>query len=161
MAQYLRHSVTMVYIWVMELNQWIAELTDDTAQDIAKKAGLPKRTVQHQLNTGRMSLENIVKIAVAYSRHPLRTLIEWEIIDPAWASVPDIEAALKLASEDQLGDEVIRRMKLNPDSVGYSTADELAARRSGKSDRAIPSEWEGLAVADSSPDHPEEDTDFD
>lgn len=116
----------------MELNQWIAELTDDTAQDIAKKAGLPKRTVQHQLNTGRMSLENIVKIAVAYSRHPLRTLIEWEVIDPAWASVPDIEAALRLASEDQLGDEVIRRMKLNPDSVGNHTVDELAARRSNK-----------------------------
>ena len=116
----------------MELNQWIAELTDDTAQDIAKKAGLPKRTVQHQLNTGRMSLENIIKISVAYHRHPMRALIEWGIVDEAWASVPDIEAALRLASEDQLGDEVIRRMKLNPDSVGNKSVDELAARRSRK-----------------------------
>lgn len=146
----------------MELNEWIAGITDDTAQDIAAKAGLPKRTVQHQMNTGRMSIENIIKIAAAYSHHPLRTLIEWEIIDPAWASVPDIEAALRLATEDQLADEVLRRMKLAPDAtLGDKTVDELAARRSTEANPDVPTTWQDHAVADHSPDHDEEDTDFD
>lgn len=114
----------------MDLHQWLAGITDDNAQDIAARANLPKRTVQHQMNTGRMSIENVIKIAAAYGHHPLRTLIEWGIVDPAWESVPDIEAALRMATEDQLGEEVLYRMKLNPGAtVGDKTVDHLAARR--------------------------------
>lgn len=143
----------------MELNEWLAGITDDTAQDIADRAGLPKRTVQHQVNTGRMSLENIVKIAAAYNHHPLRALIEWEIIDPAWASVPDIKAALRLASEDDLGEEVLYRMKINPGAtVGDKSVDDLAARRRSP---AVHPLHDDEAVADPSPDEPEEGLDFD
>ena len=66
----------------MNLTQWIEQVTGGaTAQEIAKAADLPVRTVQHQLSTGRMSLENKILIGVAYRHHPLRTLIEWEVVN--------------------------------------------------------------------------------
>lgn len=122
----------------MELTEWLAGITNDDAQEIAERAGIPKRTVQHQIKTGRMSIENIVKIAAAYGHHPVSTLIDWEVIGPEWQDLPDIRAALRLASEDDLGEEVLRRMKLGVPTVGDLTVDDLAERH--------------LRVADSSPD---------
>jgi hypothetical protein len=95
----------------MEIASWIASLTDDSARDIANKAGLPARTVQHQITNGKMSVENLLAISIAYNRHPLRTLIDFGIIDIAWANVPDISAALKMATDDQLTEEILRRLK--------------------------------------------------
>lgn len=135
----------------MELSQWLASVTDcATAQEIAAAADLPKRTVQHQISTGRMSLENKVLIGVAYGHHPLRTLIEWDIINPEWERIPDIDAALRLATEDQLADEVLRRMKIGVSSDAFTTpVDDLASRRSNVDVRHVDTE---LYVADMSPD---------
>lgn len=136
----------------MELSQWLATITGSaTAQEIAAAGNLPKRTVQHQISTGRMSLENKVLIGVAYGHHPLRTLIEWDIINPEWERIPDIDAALRLATEDQLADEVLRRMKIGVDSDALTTpVDDLAQRRRSNVDvRHVDAE---LYVADMSPD---------
>lgn len=115
----------------MDLNTWIAEITGGTTpQEIATAADLPVRTVQHQLSTGRMSLENRILIGVAYGHHPLRTLIEWEVVNPEWERIPDIDAALRLATEDQLADEVLRRMKLGVNTEALTTpVDDLAKKR--------------------------------
>jgi len=97
----------------MDLHQWISDVTgDESAQNISRQSGVPLRTVQNSLSTGRMGLENKLLISTAYGRHPLRTLVEWGVIDSAWESVPDIEAALRIAGEEQLAREVLRRMKL-------------------------------------------------
>lgn len=118
----------------MNLTQWIEQVTGGaTPQEIAKAANLPVRTVQHQLSTGRMSLENKILIGVAYRHHPMRTLVEWEVVNPEWASVPDIEAALRLAGEEQLADEVLRRMLNGKTDAFDATVDDLAARRSNTS----------------------------
>ncbi len=95
----------------MEIATWIASLTDDSARDIAKKAGLPARTVQHQITTGKMSVENLIAISIAYNQHPLHTLIDFGIVDISWANVPDVASALKIATDDELTDEILRRLK--------------------------------------------------
>lgn len=124
----------------MNLTQWIEQVTGGaTPQEIAKAANLPVRTVQHQLSTGRMSLENKILIGVAYRHHPMRTLVEWEVVNPEWASVPDIEAALRLAGEEQLADEVLRRMLNGKTDAFDATVDDLAARRSNTSDSDVDS----------------------
>lgn len=150
--QSLRTYVSMVMIMGMNLTQWIEQVTGGaTPQEIAKAAKLPVRTVQHQLSTGRMSLENKILIGVAYRHHPMRTLVEWEIVNPEWASVPDIEAALRIAGEEQLADEVLRRMLIGKAEAFNVTVDELARRRSNTQQSSV----EGVpygAVADSSPD---------
>ena len=147
----LRSYTTARRFYGMELSQWLATITGSaTAQEIAAAADLPKRTVQHQISTGRMSLENKVLIGVAYGHHPLRTLIEWDIINPEWERIPDIDAALRLATEDQLADEVLRRMKIGVSSDAFTTpVDDLASRRSNVDVRHVDTE---LYVADMSPD---------
>ena len=136
----------------MELNDWLQKVTSGaSAQEMASKAEIPLRTLQHQLSTGRMSLENKIRIATAFSHHPLRTLVEWGVVDHAWESVPDIEAALRLATEEELADQVLERMKrgLSNDSPLDTPVDELMERRTI---RAVDL---GEYAADSSPVEPE------
>ena len=153
----MRDYVSVAMLKAMNLTQWIEQVTGGaTPQEIAKAAKLPVRTVQHQLSTGRMSLENKILIGVAYRHHPMRTLVEWEVVNPEWASVPDIEAALRLAGEEQLADEVLRRMLSGKNDAFDATVDELAARRSN----TPPSDVEPLpSAANRRPLEPEEGDD--
>ena len=90
----------------MNPTHWIATLTDDTVKQVAKKANIPERTLHHQIGRGTLSIENILKIAVTYNHHPTRALIEWGHIDASWERIPDIEAALRAASEEPTLDEL-------------------------------------------------------
>ena len=95
----------------MDFSSWLEDLTIDPVSSIASKSGVPLRTLQHQVNANRPSFENLVRISAAYGRHPLHTLVEWGLLDSAWETVPNIEAALKLSTDAQLTNEVLRRLK--------------------------------------------------
>ncbi|AKJ72307.1 HTH DNA binding protein [Gordonia phage GMA4] len=124
-----------IYCRHMETTDWIAGLPATTTREIAKRSGISERTLQHQVTTGRVTMENIAKIAIAYSIHPLRALIDTDYIDEAWSQVPDVTAALRLASNDQLADEILRRLNAAGDAgieepaVFTEPVDDLAARR--------------------------------
>lgn len=145
----------------MNPHEWLRSITDDGPNAIARRAAISERTLYSQLERGALSVPNILKVCRAYDSNPIRALIDWGHIDAAWASVPDVEAALRLASDEQLTDEVLRRLKLIPRHPDYDTpVDELARRRAS----APPVFDDGAGdvgslpmVADSSPDHPEED----
>lgn len=121
----------------MDTNDWLHGLTDGaTPRQVADKTGLSERTLRHQLTTGRMSVENAVKISAAYGRHPLRTLIDFGIVDAAWAQVPDIDAALDLAPDDKLIEQLEKRLK-RADAMGRAELfdtpiSELPSRHGGK-----------------------------
>lgn len=132
----------------MDSRTWIGTITSDAQNEVARRAGIPQRTLYHQLDRG-LSAENIIRIAVAYSRHPLRALIDTGHIDPAWSMAPDVESALLLATDDQLTDEILRRLTTsNAPSVFDTPIDELITPGS---------DYE--AVADSSPDEDDHDHD--
>ena len=145
----------------MDARTWLETITDDQPGTIAKKAGIPRRTLYHQLERGTFPIDNIIKITDAYGTSPIDALMEIGVIDRAWANVPDVVAALRLATDDQLTDEILRRLKLG--SRNFDTpVDELDARRSNTTTPAIRAVDNDLPyVADSSPDEPEEGTDFD
>ena len=90
----------------MKFNEWLATLTDDGNAEIAKKTGIPKRTLQYQVAHDKPSLENLICISAAYGRSPISTLISLGFIDEVWAHVPDIEAALRLATDEQMTDQI-------------------------------------------------------
>lgn len=145
----------------MNLEKWLTNITTDTAPEIAQRTGIPKRTLQHQIATGRMSIENLIKIGAAYGHHPLETLIEFEVIDPVWRTIPDIRAALKLAPEEWLADEVLNRMRLGAKTDEFTVPlDELVERKRCKTKPEVtPSpadgwQYEEMAAADESPDEP-------
>lgn len=118
----------------MDIHELLAKVTDDSGRAIAKKVGLPERTVLHQISTGRMPLDNVIKITAAYGYSPIRALIDLGELDATWSQVPDVEAALRLATDEQLTDEFLRRLKAAPNPDWDAPVGDLeAARRARKS----------------------------
>lgn len=146
----------------MQHTDWLATMTGGASlRQIARTAGIAYSTLNTQTSRGHLSAEHVIAIAAAYNAHPVRALIATGYLDADAAHAPDIEAALRLASDEQLTDEVLRRLKLIPRHPDYDTpVDELARRRA-----PTPPTFDASAgdvgslpmVADSSPDHPEED----
>ena len=99
------------YTQSMEFGEWLRKVTDDTIPVVARKVGLSPRTLQHQVRNDIMNIENVVKIAEAYSINPVRELIDLGYISSAWEKIPDIEGALRLATDSQLTDEILRRLE--------------------------------------------------
>lgn len=142
---------------------WLQAITDDSTATIAVKAGISKRTLNHQIAREHLSVENVLAIAMAYDHHPLRALIDLGHVDPAWSQVPDVVGALRLASDYQIADEVLRRMLDGRAHTAFTTPVENldTGHRDGPPTPHIVQFDPERSVADSSPFHPEENTDFD
>jgi len=103
-----------------------------------------------------------MKIAQAYNVSPVAALVDTEYLDPKWAETVSAEVALRTVTEDQLADEVLRRMKIGIETDVFLTpVDELAARhdvRPAFYDDGTVEEWDSSEpyAADSSPDETEE-----
>lgn len=124
----------------MEHTEWLASVTDrDSARTIAKRSGVPGRTVLNQMEKGRLSAENVIRIADGYGQSPVRALVDTGFIDEQWAETVDPITALRQVSEEDLADEVLRRMKLpGAHEVLDTPVDELDARRGEKSNDQVP-----------------------
>lgn len=127
-------------MWHMDHSEWITEVSDhETINAIATKADIVPRTFARQVERRNISAENVIAIAIAYGHHPVGALVDTGYLEEKWARQVDPSRILQKVSEDQLADEVIRRMKLGIErsSPLNTPVDELAARRksaSGASD---------------------------
>ncbi|WP_296103787.1 helix-turn-helix transcriptional regulator [uncultured Corynebacterium sp.] len=143
----------------MKHDQWLHQITDDSVRSAAKKIDVAPRTLATQLEKGRISPENVIAIAVAYGHHPVGALVDTGYLDAKWAEQVDPARALRTVTEDDLADEVLRRMKLGVERNGSldTPVDELAQRRHvtppAYSD-VTPDEEDLPYVADNSPDEP-------
>lgn len=115
----------------MKHDQWLHQITDDSVRSAAKKIDVAPRTLATQLEKGRISPENVIAIAVAYGHHPVGALVDTGYLDAKWAEQVDPARALRTVTEDELADEVLRRMKLGVERDGPldTPIDELAQRR--------------------------------
>lgn len=148
----------------MNFPEWLTQTTTDSRGDVAARVGLPLRTLQYQLRN-RPKIETVIAIADAYGHSPFVALVDLGYVDARWLSdlEDNVTAALMAATPDQLTDEILRRLNLG--SSDFDTpVDDLAARRSNTAPPPIGDvghDERPLRVADSSPDHPEESTEFD
>lgn len=116
----------------MDHTEWITEVSDhETINAIATKADIVPRTFARQVERRNISAENVIAIAIAYGHHPVGALVDTGYLEEKWAQQVDPSRVLQKVSEDQLADEVIRRMKLGIErsSPLNTPVDELAARR--------------------------------
>ena len=147
----------------MNFPEWITSITADSQGDVAARAGIPLRTLQYQIRNGP-KIETVIAVADAYGHSPFVALVDLGYLDDSWLDQlsESTEAALMAASDEQLTDEILRRLKKGSRSFD-TPIDDLAARRSNTTTPAIrPVSDDDLPyVADSSPDEPEEGTDFD
>lgn len=113
----------------MTFQEWLSTITEDSIAEISRRTGIPRRTLQYQLANDKPSIENLLEISSTYGVSPIETMLYFEIISRAWEKVPNITGALRLASDEQLTDEILRRLKGG--SQAFDTPiDEVAARRS-------------------------------
>ncbi|WP_165242412.1 hypothetical protein [Corynebacterium lizhenjunii] len=115
----------------MDHSKWMSQTTaGDSIRSAALKAGIAQRTLAHQVDKGSISAENVIAVAVAYGVHPVSALVDTGYLDPRYARQVDPMTALRQVTEEQLAQEVMRRMKIGVKS-DHLTADvnDLAARR--------------------------------
>ena len=152
-----------VTVVAMEHTEWAATITKgDAVNAIATKSGIVHRTFARQMERGKISAENVIAIATAYGHHPVGALVDTGYLDEKWAQQIDPAHTLRMVTEDQLADEVLRRMKLGQAHGALDEPiDALAARREAKkSNNPAPTvrnrhqdiDMPDDAVADSSPE---------
>ncbi|MGF7120401.1 transcriptional regulator [Rhodococcus sp. BE178] len=94
----------------MDHKQWLAELTTDTTNGAAEKAGITPATLFRQLSRGRISAENVIALSRAYGKKAGDELVHTGFLERSDIEGVGIESALRLASSRQMLDEIDRRM---------------------------------------------------
>lgn len=114
----------------MNFPEWITSITADSQSDVAARVGLPLRTLQYQIRNGP-KIETVIAVADAYGHNPFVALIDLGYINDRWLNQlsESTEAALMAASDEQLTDEILRRLKLGSRSFD-TPVDDLAAHHS-------------------------------
>ncbi|QDF19675.1 HTH DNA binding protein [Corynebacterium phage Dina] len=169
--QILMLVTTCTIVGVMDFETWMNDLTGGaTRRAIATKIGYAQSTITRQLDRGSLRPEMVIALCRAYGRLPAQGLIETGYLRPWEVEGAGIPHALDKATNQQLLDAILRRSdpeatylfgmgdeQINPD------ADVLDLPRRTDATPAIRavSDDDLPYVADSSPDHPEEDIEFD
>lgn len=100
----------------MNHKDWLETITSGSVLAISKAIGTANSTLVAQLNKQKISPENVIRIAEQYGFHPVDALVDTGYIDKRWAKAITPLQALREVSEDDLADEVLRRMKLGQNS---------------------------------------------
>ncbi|MDY5840089.1 MAG: DNA-binding protein [Corynebacterium camporealensis] len=94
----------------MNFETWLDELIGaDTRAVASKKSNYAQSTISRQLSRGHLRPETVIALCRAYDRSPVKGLVETGYINDYEIHGPDIEVALKEATNEQLLDEIMRR----------------------------------------------------
>lgn len=137
---------------------WYRRVTrGDSNRHVSSRANISDATLGRQLKANELSADLIIKIAQAYDESPVVALVDLGFISARWMQEVGTTTALTRASDEELTDELLRRLRLIEDEP----VDQLAERRK-KARMSNPSDSmpEG-AVAYSGPDEDAERNDVD
>lgn len=147
---------------------WLAELIGtDSMRTASQKTEYAQTTISRQLSRGHLSPEMVIALCRAYDRSPVTGLIETGYINDYELQGPDVEVALREATNEQLLNEIMRRSDPEARYLFGNDGDEetigLAPHLTPVSDAhaSLPDEDDGTVMewddsiphaADSSPD---------
>lgn len=137
---------------------WYRRVTrGDSNRHVSSRANISDATLGRQLKANELSADLIIKIAQAYDESPVVALVDLGFISARWMQEVGTTTALTRATDEELTDELLRRLRLIEDEP----VDQLAERRR-KARMSNPSDSmpEG-AVAYSGPDEDAERNDVD
>lgn len=127
--------------------EWFKRVTrNDSNRRASELADISPATLGRQLKAGELSADLIIKIAQAYHESPVVALVDLGFVSAKWINEIGTTTALSHATDEELTDELLRRLRLIDDSP----VNELAERRSNIDSPGV--EPPIYAVADSSPD---------
>lgn len=137
---------------------WYKRVTrGDSNRHVSSRANISDATLGRQLKANELSADLIIKIAQAYDESPVVALVDLGFISARWMQEVGTTTALTRASDEELTDELLRRLRLIEDEP----VDQLAERRK-KARMSNPSDsMPESAVAYSGPDEDAERNDVD
>ncbi|BDB58938.1 MULTISPECIES: hypothetical protein [Rhodococcus] len=92
--------------------QWIRDTVGNTSiRKVATEAGLNHTTLARQIREGTLTAESVVKVARAYGVSVADGLQAIGVLTEEDVLPISVEKALQEATDEQLADEVLRRMK--------------------------------------------------
>lgn len=95
----------------MKHTEWLRVIAGGSAvNSIATRSGIVPRTFARQVEKDSISAENVIAIAVSHDAHPVRALVDTGYLDERYAAEVDPATALKEVSEQELANEVLKRM---------------------------------------------------
>lgn len=144
--------------YMTDHTEWFNRITNNASgRTAATAAGIPIATLNRQIGRNEISAENVIAIARAYGARPVAALVQTGYLEPSEAGDVTIAEVAELLSDQ----DMIRIMayRINKDESAWEgTFDEVIESATDTTKH----QWNGLqAVADGSPDHEEEDSDFD
>lgn len=108
---------------------WFRKVTrHDSNRQVADNAGISAATLGRQLKAGELSADIIIKIAEAYDESPIVALVDLGFMSAKWITEHGTVTALSKATDEELTDELLRRLQL----ISDQPVDQLAERRSNK-----------------------------
>ena len=111
----------------MEHIEWFNRITaGDSHREVSRRSGVPNRTIANQVSSGTLKPEVIIKVAEGYNESPVIALVDLGFVSARWITEPGVVTALSRATDEELTDELLRRLKLIDDEP----VDHLAAKRS-------------------------------
>lgn len=107
---------------------WYRRVTrGDSNRHVSSRAKISDATLGRQLKANELSADLIIKIAQAYNESPVVALVDLGFVSARWLQEVGTTTALTRASDEELTDELLRRLRLLDDQP----IDDLAARRAG------------------------------
>lgn len=106
--------------------EWFKRVTGgESNRSVSERAGISNVTLGRQLKAGELSADLIIKIADSYDESPVIALIDLGFMSAKWMTKIGTTTALTRVSDEELTDELLRRLRLLDDAP----VDELAERR--------------------------------
>lgn len=106
--------------------EWLEAITrGDSARRVSELADVSAATLGRQIRAGELKSDMVIKIAEAYEESPVVALVDLGFMSAKWITEPGVVTALSRASDEELTDELLRRLKL----LDKTPVDELAERR--------------------------------
>lgn len=106
----LRPLTAVPIVGLMNIEAWFKDLTNSSSlREAAEASGVSKSTLSRNLDANTMTPETIIALCRAYDRSPVAGLIETGHINDYELHGPDVEVALREATNEQLLDEIMRR----------------------------------------------------
>lgn len=106
--------------------EWLDRTTaGDSLRQISERSDIPLATLSHQMRKETFKPELIIRISEAYGESPVIALVDLGFMSSRWIKEPGVRTALSRATDEELTDELLRRLRLIEDTP----VDDLAELR--------------------------------
>ncbi|MFD4294177.1 hypothetical protein ACFWQG_13250 [Rhodococcus sp. NPDC058532] len=115
----------------MDHTEWMQTMWgDESVRSAARRSGIAPRSLANYVDRGELPAEAVIAIALAYGKHPVGALVSTGYLAEEFAREIDPITALREVSDEQIADEVLRRMKLGGEHAAFETPiDEMTDSR--------------------------------